>query len=184
MKINFKKMHGIGNDFIIIRYEEFPLDEGFGELAKRICHRHFGIGADGLLIVRKSHVADFKMEYYNKDGSRGAMCGNGIRCFSKFVYDEGLIREPKFTVETLAGLMDVKLTIVDHTAQSVKVNMGKIIYDSDKIPVISNKPEFINEVIEIEGRKFIASSVHLGVPHTVIFTDTLNREEVKLYWTS
>ncbi|WP_246579303.1 diaminopimelate epimerase [Alkaliphilus flagellatus] len=179
--IVFKKMHGTGNDFIVIKYEDFPFEERFKELAQKTCHRHFGIGADGLLIVNKSNIADFKMQYYNSDGSLAAMCGNGIRCFAKFVYDEGLINKSLFTVETLSGVKKVSLNIDDDKTKSVKVNMGEVIFEPSKIPVTSEKASFINETIMVNDRNFTVTTVLMGVPHTVIFTDTLNLEEIKAY---
>ncbi len=181
MRINFKKMHGAGNDFVVIKYEDFPFEESFNDVAKKVCHRHFGIGADGLLIVNRSDIADFRMQYYNSDGSLAAMCGNGVRCFSKFVYDEGLTDKKVFTVETLAGVKEISLTTEDGLAQYVKVNMGKITYDSDKIPVITTGSDFINQTIKINEKEFIATTVLMGVPHTVIFTEKLDIDEVKNY---
>lgn len=181
MGIVFKKMHGTGNDFIIIKYEDFSFEERFNELARKTCHRHFGIGADGLLIVNKSDIADFKMHYYNSDGSVAAMCGNGIRCFSKFVYDEGLINKSLFTVETLSGVKEVSLNIDDEKAKSVKVNMGEVIFEPSKIPVTTNKSSFINETITVNDRNFTVTTVLMGVPHTVIFTNNLNLKEIKTY---
>lgn len=181
MNINFNKMHGTGNDFIIIRYEDFPFEERFSELAKKVCHRNFGIGADGLLVVNKSDKADFKMHYYNSDGSLAAMCGNGIRCFSKFVYDENLTRKEEFKVETLAGIKEINLDIESKKAKNVKVNMGKIIYEPSEIPVKSNGSSFINRKININEKEFIVTTVLMGVPHTIIFTDTLDLKEVKKY---
>lgn len=181
MKIPFKKMHGTGNDFILIQYKDFPFDERFSDLAEKICHRHFGIGADGLLIVNESAIADFKMQYYNSDGSVASMCGNGIRCFSKFVYDEGLTHKEGFTVETLAGVLEVSLTLTEDEGTYVSVQMGKIIYDIHKVPVTWNKPSFINEIIETKDKTFTATAVRMGVPHTVIFTDHLDTKMVKIY---
>jgi len=174
-------MHGTGNDFIVIKYKNFPFEERFSELAQKVCHRFFGIGADGLLIVNKSNVADFKMQYYNNDGSLAAMCGNGIRCFSKFVYDEGLTDKREFKIETLAGIKEVSLTTQDKIAKYVRVNMGKIIYASSEVPVISDKSNFINETIKVNNKEFIVTSVLMGVPHTVVFTDNLDVIEVKNY---
>lgn len=181
MNINFNKMHGTGNDFIVIRYEDFPFEERFGELAKKVCHRHFGIGADGLLVVNKSDKADFKMHYYNSDGSLAAMCGNGIRCFSKFVYDDNLTSKEEFRVETLAGIKEINLDIENKKAKYVKVNMGKIIYKPSEIPIKSNESSFINKKININEKEFIVTTVLMGVPHTIIFTDTLDLKEVKKY---
>ena len=98
MDVQFKKMQGTGNDFIVVKYDDFPFEEKLSQLAEKICDRHFGIGADGLLIVNPSSIADIRMDYYNSDGSIAAMCGNGIRCFSKFVFDEGFLRTKQFPV--------------------------------------------------------------------------------------
>lgn len=181
MEIKFKKMHGTGNDFIVIKYEDFPFEKRFSELAKKVCHRHFGVGADGLLVVGISSKADFKMQYFNSDGSLAAMCGNGIRCFSKFVYDEHLIRNTSFTIETLSGIKSVNITPENGKAKMVRVNMGQMILDPTQIPVITDSPSFINKTIEVAGRKFVVSSVLMGVPHTIIFSDSLDLEEVIKY---
>ncbi|GAB6088310.1 diaminopimelate epimerase [Alkaliphilus crotonatoxidans] len=181
MNIPFKKIHGAGNDFIVIKYEDFPYEEHFSLLAGKVCHRHFGIGADGILIVGKSSIADLKMFYYNGDGSLANMCGNGIRCFAKFAYDEGLVNKQSFSVETLAGPLSLELKLNNHQVTSVRVNMGKMIFTPSDIPVVSSKPSFINETIEVKGRKFKISSVLMGVPHTVIFTRELTPEVVRQY---
>jgi len=181
MDIKFKKMQGTGNDFIVIKYEDFPFEERFSELAQKVCHRYFGIGGDGLLVVSNSNIADFKMQYYNSDGSLAAMCGNGIRCFAKFVYDEKLTDKVVFKIETLAGIKEVSLTIQDREAKYIKVNMGKIIYDPIKIPVVSYKSSFINEIIKVDDKEFKVTTVLMGVPHTIIFTDDLDLRKVKTY---
>ncbi|SNR90979.1 diaminopimelate epimerase [Anaerovirgula multivorans] len=182
MNIPFKKLHGAGNDFIIIEYDSFPYEDQFPELALRSCHRRFGIGADGLMVVATSPSADFKMYYYNSDGSRGNMCGNGIRCFTKFVYDEGLIKTKEFKIETLAGVLTVVITTKNNKAHTVNVSMGKMILEPSNIPVkTEKKTDFINEELEIEGRKFIISTVLMGVPHTVIFTEELDIDLIKKY---
>lgn len=182
MNIPFKKLHGAGNDFIIIKYDSFPHEERFSELALKSCHRRFGIGADGLMVVATSQRADFKMYYYNSDGSRANMCGNGIRCFTKFVYDEGLIKTKHFNIETLAGILTVEIIVKDGKAHTINVDMGKMTLEPNNIPVKTDREkDFINQELEIEGRKFIISSVLMGVPHTVIFTEELDMNVIKEY---
>ncbi|AOY78431.1 diaminopimelate epimerase [Clostridium formicaceticum] len=176
----FKKLHGAGNDFVIIKYESFPYEERFSELAIRSCHRRFGIGADGLMMVGSSQKADFKMYYYNSDGSRANMCGNGIRCFAKFVYDEGLIKTKQFSIETLAGIKTVHIKETDSKADAVNVNMGKMVFEPAKIPVKTEElHSFINQELKIDDKTFMISTVLMGVPHTVIFTEDLDLNMVK-----
>lgn len=181
MDVQFKKMQGTGNDFIVVKYEDFPFDEKLSQLAERVCNRHFGIGADGLLIVNQSSVADIKMGYYNSDGSIAAMCGNGIRCFSKFVFDEGLIKKEQFSVETLDGIKEIVIIEEKGEVKSVAVNMGQVTYDPEKIPVISEDEHFINKKITVSGQDFIITAVSMGVPHVVIFTEKLDLEEIKFF---
>ncbi len=181
MNIPFKKMHGAGNDFVVIRYEDFPHEDKYGYFAEKSCHRHFGIGADGILVVTPSTVADTKMVYYNSDGSLANMCGNGIRCFAKFVYDEGIVKKEEFSVETLAGVLNMKVKVSNGLVEAVKVNMGKMIFEPKQIPVNTSKSKFINETLEIDGEKFEISTVLMGVPHTVIFMEELNLDYIKKY---
>lgn len=181
MNIPFKKMHGAGNDFIVLKYEDFDREEAYSLFAQKSCHRHFGIGADGILVAAPSKTADIKMFYLNSDGSRANMCGNGIRCFAKFVYDEGMVSQDIFTVETLAGILKVEVKLHEKQVKGVKVNMGKMVFEPELIPVKSNKTLFINELIEAADKSFEASSVLLGVPHTVIFVDDLTDDLVIKY---
>lgn len=182
IKIPFKKLHGAGNDFIIVKYDDFPYEERFSELAAKCCHRRFGIGADGLMIVAASQRADYKMYYYNSDGSRGNMCGNGIRCFSKYLYDEGLINQRNFNIETLAGIKAIKVTLRDNKVETVNVNMGEIVLDPSCIPVkTERKIDFINQDLEVGDKRFVVSSVLMGVPHTVIFTDEFDADFIEKY---
>ncbi len=181
MRVPFKKMHGAGNDFIVIRYEDFPFQEEFSEFAKRSCHRHFGVGADGLMVVAPSEAADVKMLYFNSDGSSGNMCGNGIRCFSKYAFDEGIVTSLNFEVETLAGILLVQAQAKDNKISTVKVNMGGLIYSPKDIPVATEEETFINKSISIEDRSFLITSVLMGVPHTVIFSEDISRETVLKY---
>ncbi|SCY85563.1 diaminopimelate epimerase [Alkaliphilus peptidifermentans] len=183
MSIPFKKMHGAGNDFIIIRYQDYPFPEKFSELATQVCHRNFGVGADGLMVVCPSNLdsASVRMVYYNSDGSLASMCGNGIRCFTKFVFDEGIVSSKCFNIETPAGVLTVDVKTANEKVNLVKVNMGKMILEPQAIPVVYDGENFIEKKLEIEGKVFEASTVLMGVPHTVIFTEELNDDTVKYY---
>ena len=181
MNIPFKKMHGAGNDFIVIKHEDFPHEDLFSNFALQSCHRHFGIGADGIMVVATSDIADVKMQYYNSDGTSGNMCGNGIRCFSKYVYDEGIVNTLEFRVETLAGVLVVKNEVEGDKVKAVKVNMGKMIYKPELIPVLSTDDSYINKQIVIEDKSFTITTVLMGVPHTVIFSNDISVETVLKY---
>lgn len=180
--MEFWKLHGTGNDFIAIDGRFDNIDSNcYSEIAKRLCHRHFGIGADGLLVVKSSEYCDIEMVYYNSDGSRANMCGNGIRCFSKYVYDKKIISKDEFTVYTLDGEKKIILDTKEGNILSIKVNMGKPNFNPKFIPVDTNKDKFIKEIIKIENKNFEISSVLMGVPHTVVFVEDLNKEEVYKY---
>lgn len=171
-------MHGAGNDFIICRAEEIKGID-YSSLAKEVCHRHFGIGADGLMVVENSITSDVKMHYYNSDDSLGEMCGNGIRCFSKFVYEKGIVDKDIFTVETLAGEKEIKLELsVDGKAEKILVDMGIPSLKSKDVPVLSEKESFINENINLEDSSFTLSSMLMGVPHTIIFVKELKEVDI------
>lgn len=176
--IIFSKMHGAGNDFIIVMAEEI---EGidYSNLAQNVCDRHFGVGADGLMIVEKSKTSDVKMHYYNSDGSLGEMCGNGIRCFSKFVFEKKVIEKEIFTVETLAGEKEIKLTVSEAgKVEKILVDMGSPSIRAKDVPVKTEKEKFINENISFNDFNLNVSSILMGVPHTVIFVDELNEDIV------
>ncbi|MDR5658331.1 diaminopimelate epimerase [Serpentinicella sp. ANB-PHB4] len=179
MDIIFRKLQGAGNDFIVMKYEDFPDEELFSKLATEVCHRHFGIGADGLMIVKGSEKADFFMYYYNSDGSRAHMCGNGIRCFAKYVYDAGMIKEKFFRIETLAGIKEVEMGDENNREQLVRVNMDKMIFEPKDIPVICDQNKCINQQLIVDGETLNYSTVLMGVPHTVIFLDELKEEHIK-----
>ena len=134
--MKFWKLHGIGNDFVAIdgRYDNIDNND-YGEYAKRACHRKFSVGADGLLVVKNSDVADVEMVYYNSDGFRAAMCGNGLRCFVKFVYDNNIVEKDEFNVYTLDGIKKVKINLKDGKIESIKVNMGKGSFLAKDVPV-------------------------------------------------
>lgn len=176
--INFSKMHGAGNDFIIIKVEEINGID-YSILAKEVCDRHFGIGADGMMVVEDSDIGDVKMHYYNSDGSKGEMCGNGIRCFSKFVFEKGIVNKDVLMIETLAGVKEVKLTLTESDkVENILVDMGKPILKAKDVPVMTEKEIFINETIKIGDSSIIVSSILMGVPHTVIFVDDIKQQDV------
>lgn len=182
--INFWKMHGAGNDFVAIdgRFDNIN-PEDYSNFALEACHRKYGVGADGLLVVKNSDIADIEMVYYNADGSRGEMCGNGIRCFSKFVYENKIIEKDTFTVNTLDGIKIIELTIDNssNTVETVKVDMGKPSFNSEAVPVTTNNSEFIEETIVALNKEFVVSSILMGVPHTVVFVDESNKDLVLKY---
>ena len=171
-------MHGAGNDFVLINgFEENS--SNWGELSKKLCDRHFGIGADGLEYCEKSDIADIKMHYFNSDGSKGEMCGNGIRCFSKFVYENKIINKEEFSVETDAGIKYIKLTVDENKKlKFVSVNMGKGDFSSKSIPCTIDKHEIINENIEMDGNTIEFSSILMSVPHTTVFVDDIENYKV------
>jgi len=164
--MRFTKMHGIGNDFIVMDAIKNAI-ENPGALAKQLCSRRFSIGADGLILICESDIADAKMRIFNSDGSEAEMCGNGIRCAAKYIFDERIVPEDEFTIETLDGVKTVYLVTEDGKAVSVTVNMGSPCFDPAKIPV--DAPA--NEVdIEIDGFKMHFFCVNMGVPHAVTFS--------------
>jgi len=169
-------MHGIGNDFILIDADAEPLPEDrLSEISRRLCHRKFGIGGDGLILVLKSSASDFRMRMFNPDGSEAEMCGNGIRCFAKFVYDRGLTDSEQITVATLAGEMKLDLRIEDRRVGSVRVDMGQPVLDRQKIPLSGNgRSPVIGEEVSIEGETYAITAVSMGNPHAVVFTDDVS----------
>jgi len=158
--------------------------DNYKDIALKLCDRRFGVGADGLLIVKDSETCDIEMVYYNSDGSRGEMCGNGIRCFSKFVYENNIVNETTFTVDTLDGVKIIELGLVDKIVNNVKVDMGKYSLAPNKIPVseeFNNEKNFINKEIQLSNETIIVSSLLMGVPHTVIFTDDASEQIASKY---
>lgn len=162
------KMHGLGNDFIVF-FDENGRHKDFRDLAIRLCDRHTGIGADGILVVIPSDVADVYMRIINSDGSEAEMCGNGIRCFAKYAFDRGIITSTEFSVETLAGIMRPTIIAENGKAKLVKVNMGKPTFTSEDIPMNVNVPVVKEYPLEVEGMTYTVSSCLLGVPHTEVF---------------
>ena len=168
--MNFIKMQGLGNDFILMEdYEEKLLDKEI-EIAIKVCDRRFGVGADGLVIIRNSNVADSKMVIINSDGSRANMCGNAIRCFAKYIYEVKNVKKTEIKVETGDGVKLVNLYVNDNKVNLVRVNMGKPSFKGEDIP-LKNKEKLINEDIRINNRNYKLTSLLMGVPHTILIND-------------
>jgi len=180
MNIRFTKMHGLGNDFIVIDCRENDLSGSGGmsslsELSRRLCHRRFGIGADQLLLLYPSAIADFRMVIFNADGSEVEMCGNGIRCFAKYIWDRGLSEKEVLAVETAAGIIRP-----GKAGQMVKVDMGEPVLEGRFIPV--NLDGVVKDLpLKIDDREFRITAVSMGNPHAVIFVDDVDTFEVKRY---
>ena len=168
--MKFTKMQGIGNDYVYVNCLQETI-ENPSELAKKISDRHYGVGSDGLIMINPSDKADFEMEMYNADGSRGEMCGNGIRCVAKYVYDYGLTDKTSISVETLAGIKYLDLTVEDGKVVLVKVDMGKPMLRPEEVPVVSEKEEVIDEPSTVDGQEYRMTCVSMGNPHAVVFID-------------
>ena len=164
------KRQGIGNEYGDVNCLQETI-ENPSELAKKISDRHYGVGSDGLIMINPSDKADFEMEMYNADGSRGEMCGNGIRCVAKYVYDYGLTDKTSISVETLAGIKYLDLTVEDGKVVLVKVDMGKPMLRPEEVPVVSEKEEVIDEPITVDGQEYRMTCVSMGNPHAVVFID-------------
>lgn len=176
--MRFTKMHGLGNDYVYVDCMKERIREA-QKLAKMISDRHFGVGSDGLILICPSEKADFRMKIYNADGSRAEMCGNGIRCFGKYVYEQGLTEKRELTIETLAGVRRLWLEIIDGKVGSVKVDMGYPILQADKIPIISEHIRVIKEPLKLYQTRFDITGVSMGNPHVVIYTKNVNRVDLK-----
>ncbi|WP_066645555.1 diaminopimelate epimerase [Christensenella timonensis] len=165
------KMHGLGNDFIVIEERELAGQE-IPELARRLCTRRLNVGADGLLLVGGSSCADVRMRIINADGSEAEMCGNGIRCFARYVYDHGIVPKTLMDVETLAGVIRPELVIEDGRVRAVRVDMGKPSFDPEAVPVLAQEPMDLE--IPTDCGAVRASSVLMGVPHTIVFVEDMD----------
>jgi diaminopimelate epimerase len=175
--MKFQKMHGLGNDFILMD-EIDPLKYDLSALAIKLCNRHQGIGADGIILILPSEIADVKMRIINSDGSEADMCGNGIRCFAKYVYDKQINTAKSFTIETGAGVMIPELIVEDGKVLFVKVNMGAPKLERSAIPMTGVAGNVINESLQITGKQYKITSLLMGVPHTIVFADHLSEEDL------
>ena len=167
----FTKMQAYGNDYVYIDAINQKIDN-VNELAKYISNRHFGVGSDGLVLICKSDVADFRMRMFNPDGTEGEMCGNALRSLSKYVYDHKLTNKEELTIETLGGIQKVKLTVENGKAVNIEANIGKPVLDTRKIPVNTNLPEFIEQDVKVLDRTFKITAVSWGNPHCVMFLES------------
>ena len=176
--MKFTKMHGIGNDYVYVNcFKETVKDPA--AVARFVSDRHFGIGADGLILIKPSDIADCEMDMYNLDGSQGAMCGNGIRCVAKYAYDYGIVNKTSISIATKSGIKYLDLTVKDGKVSMVKVNMGSPILTASHIPVVSSKEEVIDEPLEVEGNTYQITAVSMGNPHAIVYMDDVNSLEIE-----
>lgn len=177
--MDFVKMHGLGNDFVFIE-DKTGQDKDYTALARAMCNRHTGIGADGLIVIVDSRVADVRMRIINSDGSEAEMCGNGIRCFAKYVYDNGIIEKKRFTVETPAGIMEPEITVgADNKAELITINMGRPSFNRSEIPMEGAEGRVLNEDLCVNGANWKITSLLMGVPHTVTYVDDVDTVDIE-----
>lgn len=177
--MDFVKMHGLGNDFVFIE-DKTGQDKDYTPLARAMCNRHTGIGADGLIVIVDSRVADVRMRIINSDGSEAEMCGNGIRCFAKYVYDSGIIEKKRFTVETPAGIMEPEITVgADNKAKLITINMGRPSFNRSEIPMEGADGRVLNEDLCVDGENWKITSLLMGVPHTVTYVDDVDTVDIE-----
>ncbi|SDB22241.1 diaminopimelate epimerase [Eubacterium oxidoreducens] len=170
--MKFEKMHGCGNDYIYVNGAEYSFTpELKSRLAVKLSDRHMGIGADGLIFINPSEIADFEMEMYNADGSRGEMCGNGMRCVSRYVYDHDMVDSTEFSVESMGKIKYIQLFLKEGQVDQIKVDMGEPILVPKDIPVASNQERFIDETVTVKDQEFHMTAVSMGNPHVVLFTN-------------
>ena len=179
--MKFTKMHGCGNDYIYVNCFTEKIEEP-SVIAKKVSDRHFGIGSDGLILICPSETADFKMRMFNADGSEGKMCGNGIRCVAKYVYDNGMPDKEVITVETLSGIKTLQLAVSEGRVQAVTVDMGSPVLTPSQIPVKCEGDRMINQPVSVGGKEYYITCVSMGNPHAVVFTEeevtALNLEKI------
>ncbi len=173
MKLTFTKMHGCGNDYVYFNCFEQTIDNPH-ELSKKLSDRRFGVGGDGIILICPSDVADAKMRMFNLDGSEGKMCGNGIRCVGKYLYDNNLARKNRISVETLSGIKTLEVLDKDGKAELLTVNMGPAEFESSKIPAKMDAPTIINREATFGEKKYKITCVSMGNPHCVVFCEDIN----------
>ncbi len=178
--MKFTKLHGCGNDYVYVNLFEEKINDP-AKMSIFVSDRHFGIGSDGLITIGPSDKADFRMRIYNADGSEAEMCGNGIRCVAKYVYDHNLTQNTQISVETGAGIKYLTLFVEDEKVASVKVDMGEPILEPSLIPVVSDSDKVIDEPIEVCGKQWNMTCVSMGNPHAVVFVDDVNNFEIEKY---
>ncbi|MCI5650286.1 MAG: diaminopimelate epimerase [Fusicatenibacter sp.] len=176
--MKFTKMHGCGNDYVYINCFSETVPDPCA-LAQRISDRHFGVGSDGLILIKPSDQADFEMDMYNADGSQGAMCGNGIRCVAKYVYDYGLTDKTEISVSTKSGIKYLKLFTENGKVARVTVNMGAPILSAAQIPILSSQEQVIAEEICVAGQRYEMTGVSMGNPHAVVPVDDVDHFDIE-----
>lgn len=180
--MKFTKMQGCGNDYVYINgFEEHILPDEKPELVRKLSERHFGIGSDGVIFINPSDIADFEMEMYNADGSRSEMCGNGIRCVAKYVFDKKMTQEKEFTIESFGKIKQITILEENGSAKLIKVGMGQPELRTEKIPAIYDKEQVIGEKICVDGTCWEGTCVSVGNPHVVLFVEdvkTLDLEAI------
>ena len=177
--MKFTKWQGCGNDFLLIDCRENELAD-YGAFAKKSCDRHFGVGGDGVLVILDSDKADFRMRIFNADSSEAEMCGNGIRCFARYLYDNHITDKKKFTVETGAGILVPEIVERDGVVTGVRVDMGEPVLEADKIPMAGyGNRRVVNEPVEVAGRKWNITGVSMGNPHCVVFVDDIKTTPIE-----
>jgi diaminopimelate epimerase len=176
--MKFTKMHGCGNDYIYINGFQVQVDDP-SKLSIKMSNRHFGVGSDGIVLILPSEKADFRMRMFNADGSEAEMCGNAIRCVGKYVYDNKMTDKTSVSIETLAGIKILDMTVVDNKVTYAKVDMGEPILKAEDIPVISDKYPVIGEEIDVQGEKFQFTCVSMGNPHAITYVDDTDNFEVE-----
>jgi len=177
--IQFWKMHGLGNDFILIDNRNGSIREAEApDLARKLCERRLSIGADGLLLLANSSVADVQMRIFNADGSEAEMCGNGVRCFAKYCYENGVVKKTEFTVETLAGSRQVWLNVNNNVVQAVKVDMGTVVWERNKLPMLGEGTA-VNADLRVDEENYKVTCLSMGNPHCVIFVENVDEFPVE-----
>lgn len=178
--MKFTKMHGCGNDYVYVNAFEEKIEDP-ASVAIRVSDRHFGIGSDGLIMICPSKVADFRMAMYNADGSEGKMCGNGVRCIAKYVYDKGLTDKTQISIETLGGIKYLDLQVENGAVKTVKVDMGEPVLKAEDVPVQFAKERMIGEEVTVDGKTYNMTCVSMGNPHAVVWvedTKSLDLEKI------
>ena len=175
--MKFTKMQGIGNDYVYVNcFEETVKDPA--AVARYVSDRHFGIGSDGLILIKPSDIADCEMDMYNLDGSQGAMCGNGIRCVAKYVYDYGIVKKENISVSTKSGIKYLDLTVRDGKVALVRVNMGSPVLTASQIPVVSSTEEMINAPLKVHGETYYITAVSMGNPHAIVYMTDVDHLDI------
>lgn len=180
MNLEFTKMQGCGNDYVYVNgFTQKIEQDKKPDVVRRLSDRHFGIGGDGVIFINPSEIADFEMEMWNADGTRSQMCGNGIRCVAKYVFDYGLTDKTSLTIESFGSIKYIDLTVEDDKVSLVRVNMGAPILEAKLVPVVSEHEQVLDEEIEVEGKTYKMTCVSMGNPHAIVFMDDVANLEIE-----